>query len=153
MPPAIDARLELILLAAPNQARTLAQGNPIASEEPAAVPPRQAPAEVAAPKRPISATKLFSAPIDWASEAKSVALASAARQAQSKPYRSFSAHVMALAIPDSPATQRDGASQFFEGGEVISWVSDRCFYTNHGWEPYQVVPSVQKVCKDSPRRE
>jgi hypothetical protein len=148
-----ERRLELTILTLPNRARTGAQSTPIASRKPAALLPRKSQAAaVDSRMRPDSALTL-SAPIDWTSEAIRVAQSSAERQARTDPYRSFSTHVMGVDIPRPITTQRDGASQSFDGGEVISWVSESCFYTNHGWEPYQIFPAAQLICKDPPRRD
>jgi hypothetical protein len=129
-----------------------AQLTPTASREPAAVLRRKASTADAPPARPYPALTL-SAPIDWTNEAMLVARAAVARHVQTGSYRSLSTHPAGVDLPNPDPTQRAGSSQSFEGGEVISWVDDRCFYTNHGWVPYQIIPPAQKVCKDPPRRD
>jgi hypothetical protein len=97
----------------------------------------------------------LTAPIDWSNELRQVANENAARQMRGDPYRSFSTHAQSLAAANHAITQSPGESQGFEGGEVISWISERCFYSNRGLlaEPYSVIPSIQMVCKDPPRRD
>jgi hypothetical protein len=39
-----------------------------------------------------------------------------------------------------------------EGGEVITWMNDKCFYTNHGITTFGL-PQTSMVCKDPPKPE
>jgi hypothetical protein len=36
------------------------------------------------------------------------------------------------------------------GGELITWMNDKCFYTNHGITTFGL-PQTSKVCKDPPK--
>lgn len=42
-----------------------------------------------------------------------------------------------------------GDSEHAEGGELITWVNDKCFYTTHGITTFGM-PETSKVCKDPP---
>jgi hypothetical protein len=39
-----------------------------------------------------------------------------------------------------------------EGGELITWMNDKCFYTNHGITTFGL-PQTSMVCKDPPKPE
>jgi hypothetical protein len=39
-----------------------------------------------------------------------------------------------------------------EGGEIITWMNDKCFYTNHGITTFGL-PQTGMVCKDPPKPE
>jgi hypothetical protein len=39
-----------------------------------------------------------------------------------------------------------------EGGELITWMNDKCFYTNHGITTFGL-PQTAMVCKDPPKPE
>lgn len=45
-----------------------------------------------------------------------------------------------------------GDDESAEGGELISWVSDKCYYTTHGIATFGM-PQTSKVCKDPPKPE
>jgi hypothetical protein len=45
-----------------------------------------------------------------------------------------------------------GDSEHAEGGEIITWVNDKCFYTTHGITTFGM-PQTSKVCKDPPKPE
>jgi hypothetical protein len=45
-----------------------------------------------------------------------------------------------------------GDSERAEGGELITWINDKCFYTNRGISTYGL-PQTSKVCKDPPKTE
>jgi hypothetical protein len=100
-----------------------------------------------------SPSSMLSGPIDWAEEAKRVARDHVQRQARAVEYRSFSAHERGVRLTDQDATQRRDESQSFQGGEVITWINDRCFVTNRGWTPFDINPQSQVLCKDPPRRD
>jgi hypothetical protein len=151
--PATMDRQELVLLDLRDAVRTQAMVKSIVSRSvsriatrPPATPPPKAGVVAPAPAR------THAGPIDWAAEARQVVRNSIEREARGDPYRSFSIYARGIDVPDRDATQRRGDSQRFEGGEVISWISDRCFYTNRGWDPFTVIPQAQLLCKDPPRR-
>jgi hypothetical protein len=39
-----------------------------------------------------------------------------------------------------------------EGGEIITWVNDKCYFTTHGISTFGM-PQTSKVCKDPPKPE
>jgi hypothetical protein len=50
--------------------------------------------------------------------------------------------------PDHPY----GDSEHAEGGEIITWVDDKCYWTTHGIATFGP-PQSSKVCKDPPKPE
>ena len=56
---------------------------------------------------------------------------------------------------NTPATRDyhlDGDSERAEGGELITWVGDKCYYTTNGISTFGM-PQTSKVCKDPPKPE
>jgi hypothetical protein len=47
---------------------------------------------------------------------------------------------------------QSGDNERAEGGELITWVSDKCYYTTHGISTLGM-PQTSKVCKDPPKAE
>jgi hypothetical protein len=45
-----------------------------------------------------------------------------------------------------------GDDERAEGGELITWVSDKCYFTTHGLTTFGM-PQTSKVCKDPPKPE
>jgi len=45
-----------------------------------------------------------------------------------------------------------GNSERSEGGEVITWENDKCYFTNHGTTTFGP-PQTSRVCKDPPKPE
>lgn len=45
-----------------------------------------------------------------------------------------------------------GDSEHAEGGELITWVNDKCYFTTHGVTTFGM-PQTSKVCKDPPKPE
>jgi len=45
-----------------------------------------------------------------------------------------------------------GDSERAEGGELITWVNDKCFFTTHGINTFGM-PQTSQVCKDPPKPE
>ena len=45
-----------------------------------------------------------------------------------------------------------GDSERAEGGELITWANDKCFYTTHGIATFGM-PQTSMVCKDPPKPE
>lgn len=54
--------------------------------------------------------------------------------------------------PLEPDHHLPGDSEHAAGGELITWVNDRCFYTTHGIATFGL-PETTKVCKDPPKSE
>jgi hypothetical protein len=69
-------------------------------------------------------------PIDWAAEAERAARDVVARQSEGDSLRSLDAHPEGMDLP--PPDQRGhhlGDTEHLEGGEIIDWVNDKCYYT------------------------
>ena len=45
-----------------------------------------------------------------------------------------------------------GDSEHAEGGELITWVNDKCYFTTHGITTFGM-PQTSEVCKDPPKPE
>jgi hypothetical protein len=45
-----------------------------------------------------------------------------------------------------------GDTEHVEGGEIITWMNDKCFYTTHGITTFGM-PQTSQVCKDPPKPE
>jgi hypothetical protein len=45
-----------------------------------------------------------------------------------------------------------GDTEHAGGGEIITWVNDKCYYTTHGITTFGM-PQTSKVCKDPPKPE
>jgi hypothetical protein len=45
-----------------------------------------------------------------------------------------------------------GDGEHAEGGELITWVNDKCYFTTHGITTFGM-PETNKVCKDPPKPE
>jgi hypothetical protein len=45
-----------------------------------------------------------------------------------------------------------GDAEHSEGGEIITWVDDKCYFTTHGITTFGM-PQTSKVCKDPPKAE
>jgi hypothetical protein len=101
-----------------------------------------------------SATELtLVEPIDWLSEPERVARERVAKDEADELLHSFATHPQGKEIT-TPNTNQHGAgeTQYLEGGQVITWINDRCHYTTDG--PPDIFSSMhmtQKVCKDPPR--
>lgn len=97
-------------------------------------------------------------PLDLSTDAAAVAQRQAEREGKEKRWRN-------LARPSDSQLEwsrnnvpliRDyhqwGDSERAEGGELITWVNDKCFYTNHGISTFGM-PQTSMVCKDPPKPE
>lgn len=70
-------------------------------------------------------------PIDWAAEAAQVAQDAVARQMAKESLRSLARPQKGMGPPPpKPARHKLGDTERFEGGEVIYWINDHCYYSN-----------------------
>ena len=112
------------------------------------------PAGVVAPE-PDNAITL---PLDLSTDAASVAQRQAEKERNEKQWRN-------LAGPSESQLEwsrnnlpliRDyhqwGDSERAEGGELFTWVNDKCYYTTHGIATFGM-PQTSMVCKDPPKPE
>jgi hypothetical protein len=49
-------------------------------------------------------------------------------------------------------SHHEGDTEHAEGGEVITWIDDKCYWTTHGITTFGM-PQTSKVCKDPPKAE
>jgi hypothetical protein len=69
--------------------------------------------------------------IDWDAEAKRVASDVIRREREEEKFRSFDHHPAGMGpLPPKPSGHKRGDSEHFEGGVIIDWTSNRCYYTN-----------------------
>ena len=69
--------------------------------------------------------------IDWDAEAKRVASDVIRREREEEKSRSLDHHPAGMGpLPPKPSGHKLGDSEHFEGGVIIDWTSNRCYYTN-----------------------
>ena len=69
--------------------------------------------------------------IEWGTEAGRVAGDVVRRIDEEKPFRSLDSHPAGMGPPPpGPSIHKRGDSQHFEGGEIITWTSSGCYYSN-----------------------
>jgi hypothetical protein len=69
--------------------------------------------------------------IDWNAEAGRVASDVAGRMGEEKEFRSMDSHPAGMGPPPPKSSgHKSGDSQHFEGGEIIDWTSNRCYYSS-----------------------
>jgi hypothetical protein len=152
-----DETPSLTLLELPHWSPPTAEVRPHASPSRATFATRKSTLKILAAATPVTheGAPEVTGPVDWAAEIKQVARESVERQSPGDPYRAFATHPRGIAVPKADPTQSPGASQPFDGGEVITWVSEKCFLTDRGIlpEPFSIIPGTQMLCKNPPRRD
>ena len=120
-----------------------------------ALPPDIArPHEVAAPK-PSNAITL---PLDLGAEADAAAQRQTDTDAQEKRWRNLAGPSESQLewsrdnIPLIRDYHQRNDVEHGEGGEIITWMNDKCFYTTHGISILGL-PQTRMVCKDPPKPE
>jgi hypothetical protein len=69
--------------------------------------------------------------IDWNAEASRVARDAAGRMGEEKNFRLLDQHPAGMGPPPPKRSHHElGDSQHFEGGVIIDWVSNGCYYSN-----------------------
>jgi len=69
--------------------------------------------------------------IDWDAEASRVAKDAARRIGEEKKLRSLDQHPAGMGPPPPKSSRYElGDSEHFEGGVIIDWVNNRCYYSN-----------------------
>jgi hypothetical protein len=112
------------------------------------------PADVAAPE-PSNAISL---PLDLDTEADAVARRQANKEENERRWRNLAGPSESQLewsrnnIPLIRDYHQFGDDERAEGGELITWVNDRCYYTNHGATTFGM-PRTSQVCKDPPKPE
>jgi hypothetical protein len=80
--------------------------------------------------QPLETESAYAA-VDWAAEASRVASDFAKRKQEQENVRSFGRNPVGIGQPPpKPAFHKRGDSQHFEGGEIIDWINDHCYYSN-----------------------
>jgi len=103
------------------------------------------PIETPAPTPPSSAITI--PPIDWYAEGARSARNTFRDEVREKPAPSLDSKPVTLVLPDkSKQPHKAGDTEHFEGGEVITWVNERCYFSNRPG-PTGFGGESKKVCK------
>lgn len=119
-----------------------------------ASPDLDRPPDVAAPE-PSNAITL---PLDLSTDADSVARRQADKERNERRRRNLagpSDSQLEWSRNNTPLIRdyhRFGDDEHAEGGELITWMNDKCFYTTHGLTTFGM-PQTGMVCKDPPKPE
>ena len=87
--------------------------------------------------------------IDWFAQGAAAANSIIGRQNAEKAMRSLDSKPKAIELPKEGMRRREGTTQRFDEGEMITWISERCYVTNLPRIGPQLIedrPNV--VCKD-----
>ena len=96
---------------------------------------------------PEHSTAITVPPIDWYAEGARSAREVFKDQLRETPEPSLDSKPQALVLPDrSNLPHKAGDTEHFEGGEVITWVNERCYYSNRP-SAISFGGASQKVCK------
>lgn len=68
--------------------------------------------------------------IDWGAEASRVARDTASRADEEKKLRSLDRAPVGMGPPPKASRDKSGVSEHFEGGVIIDWISNGCYYSN-----------------------
>lgn len=93
--------------------------------------------------------------VDWASEAQTGAARSIQEKEAERNRRNLSGPPesdLANARGNASIRPHHGDVENAAGGEAITWLNDKCFWTTRGIG-FDGTPQVAKVCKDPPKRE
>ncbi len=96
--------------------------------------------------------------IDWDGEAQAAARRKETHEETERQWRNLagpSAAQLEWWKHNAPAARDHhelGDTERAAGGEVITWLNDRCFYTTNGITTFGM-PQTSKVCKDPPKPE
>jgi hypothetical protein len=100
--------------------------------------------------------------VDWNAESRRIAGEVVARRNAEEKFRSLDRPPAGMGPPPPKASRHQaGDTERFEGGEILTWVNDRCYYTNQNyrspyWAGYGFGSGVQlqrPVCKGGPPAE
>ena len=156
--PAIEAPLALIWLSPESPPRLL---RPSAVSIPErnlkrkeALPEIERPPE-GGPPEPSNAITL---PLDLSADADAAARREADRQENERRWRNLAGPSESQLqwwrnnVPLVRDSHQRGDEERAEGGELITWMNDKCFYTTHGPTTFGL-PQMGMVCKDPPKPE
>jgi hypothetical protein len=68
--------------------------------------------------------------IDWDAEATRVARDAARSMGEEKKLRSLDQAPVGMGPPPKVSGDKSGVSEHFEGGVIIDWISNKCYYSN-----------------------
>jgi hypothetical protein len=155
---AADAPLSLLWLSQESPPKPLAPSTASTPEHnlkrKAVSPDVELPPEVAVPE-PNNAITL---PSDLSAEADAAARLQSAQEENEKRRRNLAGPSDSQLewwrnnVPLIRDYHQFGDSERAEGGELITWVNDKCFYTTHGPTTFGM-PQTSKLCKDPPKPE
>ena len=155
---AVDAPLSLLWLSRESPAQRPVPAAATAPEhnvkKPAAARDIDRPPEVAA-SEPSNAITL---PLDLSSNADLVARRQADNEENERLRRNLAGPSESQLewsrnnLPLVRGYHQRGDTERAEGGELIAWMNDKCFYTNHGISTFGL-PQTSMVCKDPPKPE
>lgn len=96
---------------------------------------------------PAPITAITVPPIDWYAEGARSARNAFRDEVREKPAPSLDSKPVALVLPDkSKQPHKAGDTEHFEGGEVITWINERCYFSNRP-APVGFGGESKKVCK------
>jgi hypothetical protein len=96
---------------------------------------------------PAKSTAITVPLIDWYAEGQRSARNAFKDEVHDKPEPSLDSKPQALVLPDkSNLPHKSGDTEHFEGGEVITWVNERCYYRNRA-PPESFGAMPQRICK------
>ena len=108
--------------------------------------------EVAAPER----SNAISLPLDLSTDADSVARRQSDKEENERRWRNLAGPSDSQLkwsrnnVPLIRDYRQFGDDQRAEGGELITWANDKCYYTTHGITTFGM-PQSSQVCKDPPK--
>ena len=89
--------------------------------------------------------------IDWGAEAGRVASDATKQMGEKKEFRSFDRHPAGMGPPPPKSSSRQlGDSEHYEGGVIVDWINDHCYYTNQDTPIAAFGPALRlqtPVCK------
>jgi hypothetical protein len=135
----------MIWITAPLPARSLTRP-PLGQKSRASS--RRTPNPTAPAPAPEQSTAITIAPIDWHAEGARSARNAYKDTARENPEPLLDSKPKILVLPDkSNLPHKKGDTEKFEGGEVITWINERCYYTNRPGPMTTFGGASQKVCK------
>ena len=117
------------------------------SEQKSRTPFARTPPPVVEASAPVPGTAITVPPIDWYAESARAARNAFSDEVREKPAPSLDSKPVALVLPDkSKQPHKAGDTEHFEGGEVITWLNERCYVSNRPG-PVGFGGESKKVCK------
>lgn len=107
---------------------------------------------------PLEPSNAITLPLDLSSDAESIARRQADKEENERRRRNLaglSDSQLQWSRNNVPLVRdyhQPNDSEHAEGGELIAWMNDKCFYTNHGITTFGL-PQTSMVCKDPPKPE